>query len=288
MTNNSINSSIPIEVTKGGTQASSFVAYAPVVGGVTSTGALQSVASAGTAGQVLVSQGASALPIWAASTGFTSVNVQKITANGTYTPSVGMVQCIVEVLGAGAGGRSANSTSAGTGAAGGGGGAGEYRRGLYTAAQISTASPITITIGTGGAANTDGTDTIFGSLITAKGGKAPTIIAGENTSGVTDGGLGGTGGSGGNFDVQGGSGLTGINVASGANQAAAAGDGANTQYGAGGQGYSIFTTTAAQGNGANGQGYGSGGGGAGSILGGTAATGGTGAPGIVVVTEFIA
>lgn len=290
MTNNAINSSIPIEVTKGGTQASSFVAYAPIVGGTTSTGALQSVASAGTTGQVLVSQGASALPIWAASTGFTSVNVQKITANGTYTPSAGMVQCIVEVLGAGGGGRSCEATtsSPNTGAAGGGGGAGEFRRELYTAAQISTASPITITIGTGGAANTDGTDTVFGSLITAKGGKAPTVNAGANGVGITDGGLGGTGGSGGNFDVQGGSGLTGINSASGAGQAAAAGDGANSQYGAGGQGYSYFASTAAQGNGADAQGYGSGGGGAGSIFGGTAATGGTGAPGLVVVTEFIA
>ena len=65
MTNNAINSSIPIEVTKGGTQASSFVAYAPIVGGTTSTGALQSVASAGNEGEFLISGGSSALPTWA-------------------------------------------------------------------------------------------------------------------------------------------------------------------------------------------------------------------------------
>lgn len=288
MTNNAINSNIPIEVTKGGTQASSFVAYAPIVGGVTSTGALQSVASAGTTGQVLVSQGNAALPIWAASTGFTSINVQKITANGTYTPSAGMVQCIVEVLAAGGGGRSCSATTSGNGSAGGGGGAGEYRRGLYTASQITTASPITITIGTGGVANTDGTDTVFGSLITAKGGKASTIVPGSNDTAVVDGGFGGTGGSGGDFDVQGSSGQVGMNIKTNVAETAAAGDGGNSQYGAGGLGFSSFSGTPVQGNGGNAQGFGSGGGGAGSLEGGTAATGGTGAPGLIVVTEFIA
>ncbi len=50
----------------GGTGATSFTAYAPVCGGTTSTGALQSVASAGTSGYPLVSGGASALPSYSA------------------------------------------------------------------------------------------------------------------------------------------------------------------------------------------------------------------------------
>lgn len=51
-----------LPVTNGGTNATSFTAYAVICGGTTSTGALQSVASVGTAGQVLTSNGAGALP----------------------------------------------------------------------------------------------------------------------------------------------------------------------------------------------------------------------------------
>ena len=51
-----------LAVTEGGTGASSQTAYAVLAGGTTSTGAYQSVASVGTSGQVLTSNGASALP----------------------------------------------------------------------------------------------------------------------------------------------------------------------------------------------------------------------------------
>ncbi|HVT27658.1 MAG TPA: hypothetical protein VHE81_06530 [Lacipirellulaceae bacterium] len=54
--------SIVLPVTNGGTNKSSFTAYAPICGGTTTTGALQSVASVGTAGQLLTSNGAGALP----------------------------------------------------------------------------------------------------------------------------------------------------------------------------------------------------------------------------------
>jgi hypothetical protein len=49
-------------VTNGGTGLSSATAYAVLCGGTTSTGALQPIASVGTAGQVLTSNGAGALP----------------------------------------------------------------------------------------------------------------------------------------------------------------------------------------------------------------------------------
>jgi hypothetical protein len=52
----------PIGVASGGTGASSQTAYAVLTGGTTSTGAYQSVASLGTSGQVLMSNGAGALP----------------------------------------------------------------------------------------------------------------------------------------------------------------------------------------------------------------------------------
>jgi hypothetical protein len=52
----------PVGVAIGGTGLSSATAYAVLCGGTTSTGALQPVASVGTAGQVLTSNGAGALP----------------------------------------------------------------------------------------------------------------------------------------------------------------------------------------------------------------------------------
>lgn len=51
-----------IPVSDGGTGVASFTAFAVVCGGTTSTGALQSIASVGTSGQVLTSNGAGALP----------------------------------------------------------------------------------------------------------------------------------------------------------------------------------------------------------------------------------
>jgi len=54
----------PIPVSLGGTGDISFTPYAVVLGGTTSAGALQTVSGLGTAGQVLVSNGAGAAPTW--------------------------------------------------------------------------------------------------------------------------------------------------------------------------------------------------------------------------------
>ena len=54
-------------VALSGTGTSSFNAYGPVFGGTTSTGALQSI-TAGTSGQILISEGAGVLPAWTTST----------------------------------------------------------------------------------------------------------------------------------------------------------------------------------------------------------------------------
>lgn len=51
-----------VPVTKGGTGVTSVTAYALLAGGTTSTGAVQSLVSVGTAGQILTSNGAGALP----------------------------------------------------------------------------------------------------------------------------------------------------------------------------------------------------------------------------------
>ncbi len=53
-------------VVQGGTGDASFSAYSLIAGGTTTTGALQNISGVGTSGQVLTSNGASALPTWQA------------------------------------------------------------------------------------------------------------------------------------------------------------------------------------------------------------------------------
>jgi hypothetical protein len=61
----------------GGTGATSFTAYSVIAAGTTSTGAFQNVSGVGSSGQVLTSNGASALPTWqAAASGTTSTYFQ--------------------------------------------------------------------------------------------------------------------------------------------------------------------------------------------------------------------
>lgn len=79
-----------VDVPHGGTNKTSFTAYAVICGGTTSTGALQSVASVGTSGQVLTSNGAGALPTFqTVSAGVSSV----ANSDGTLTisPTTGAV-----------------------------------------------------------------------------------------------------------------------------------------------------------------------------------------------------
>lgn len=59
---NFTSAGLPLDVPNGGTGVTSNTAYAVLCGGTTSTNPIQSIASVGTAGQVLVSNGPSALP----------------------------------------------------------------------------------------------------------------------------------------------------------------------------------------------------------------------------------
>lgn len=59
----------PQPITEGGTGVQSNTAYAVLCGGTTSTGAVQSIASVGSAGEVLTSNGAGALPTFQAAGG---------------------------------------------------------------------------------------------------------------------------------------------------------------------------------------------------------------------------
>lgn len=64
ITGGSITGITDLAVADGGTGKSSFTAYSVLLGGTTSTGALQNVSGVGSSGQVLTSAGASAVPTW--------------------------------------------------------------------------------------------------------------------------------------------------------------------------------------------------------------------------------
>lgn len=54
----------PLPVEEGGTKATSFTSYAVICAGISDTGSFQNVSGVGTLGQVLTSNGVSALPSW--------------------------------------------------------------------------------------------------------------------------------------------------------------------------------------------------------------------------------
>ncbi len=116
---NSLTLSTALTVPNGGTGVASNTAYAVLCGGTTSTNPIQSIASVGTATQVLTSNGAGALPTFQANTSFTwneetgtsatmAVDNGYIANNGglvTLTlPTTAAVGSIVRVAGKGAGG----------------------------------------------------------------------------------------------------------------------------------------------------------------------------------------
>jgi len=197
------------------------------------------------------------------------LNSQVFTTAGTftYTPTVGTLQAIVKMVGSGAGGGSIA-----------GGGAGQYAEGFFSIATIGASQ--TIIVGTGGAPATNGNITSFGSLMQANGGITPTAPGTSTQSGFQSGGVGGSGDTiGGYFSSNGGGGSPGF-YATNASQFTMnmGGNGGNSLLGGGapgitgGSGEGTLTATAPGGGGA----------GWGSI----GQTGGSGAPGAIIVIEY--
>jgi hypothetical protein len=272
-------------VAGGGTGVTSTTAYAVLCGGTTATAPIQSIASVGTTGQVLTSNGAAALPTFqtAASSGFTTVVIQTFTSTGTYTPTANMKYCIVQCLGGGGAGGGATATASNSFSVGGGGGSGEYAVGVFSAATIGASQAVTI--GAAGAANSgatggNGGNTSIGALMSANGGSGGVTVAAFTTNGTGVGGAGGTGGSGGSFRTPGQHGGFGFGFVT-TNAVPMSGNGGNTQIGAGGFG------AAGNGGGNAGLGYGSGGAGLSNSVSQSAGAGGAGTAGIVIVTEYI-
>jgi hypothetical protein len=214
------------------------------------------------------------------------INVQKFTANGTYTPSPGLLYAVIECLGGGGGGSGTQASP--TGITGGGGGqGGVYARKSVSASLIGTSQ--VVTVGTAGAAGAvagnggNGGATSVGTLCSANGGHGGIY----NSVGI--GGSPGTGGTGGTGDVvipgaPGGAGLgaqiTTLSGFSGFGGGTPFGSGAPAQV-QGGAGTASGAAAAAN----------SGGGGSGAInvaTGTGGSLGGAGGTGLVVITEFLA
>jgi hypothetical protein len=211
------------------------------------------------------------------STQLFALNVQTFTTSGTYTPTAGMQYCIIEAWSGGGGGGGAAAAGVGEATFGAGGGTSGYSRLLTTAATIGASQTVTISSGgTGGiaGANPGGNSgtTSVGVLCVANGG----IGGGPSNS------VGGNGGAVGTGDIAapGTYGLAGylstINTVS-----VLAGQGGSTLIGSGGN------TRTSSGTGNSASGFGAGGAGGLSAGGGGTQAGGDGAPGFIIITEYI-
>ncbi len=310
---------LPLTVANGGTGVATLTAHGVLLGEGSSNVA---ATTAGSSGQLLQSGGASADPAWTTATYPTSTTAQQIlystatsvigqlttansslaatnssgtlamralsvviqtfTASGTYTPTTGMLYCIVELVGSGGGGGGTAATGATTFAVAAGGGGGEYGIGVFSASTIGASQTVTIgAAGTAGAAGNNaggaGNTTSLGSLLTAAGGSGG--AGGGAFAGATNKGpAGGTGGTGVSFHTPGGAGGTGFcnltaNIIVG-------GAGGTSRYSEGTQNAVVETGIAATGKGG-------GGGGASQGANGGTLAGAAGTAGFVVVTEFV-
>lgn len=261
-------------------------------GPITTTGTLSLASIAAHSLWANVTGGAAVPTVIGTNTFIQSVNVQVITATGTYTPTTGMTFCTVEIVGGGGGAGSVSGGTAGQAAAATGGGGGGYCKKTYTATLLGASAAVVI--GAAGAAGASGnnngtaggnstfTPAGAGVVLTANGGGAGNGAAkgagGSTTSGVsggsaTNGDINIPGGSSGNGSVQAAAGF------------AASSSGGSSVLGSGGAG--VILQTGAAFDGATGSGYGSGGSGA-ADTGARDAGGGNGKIGICYITEYIA
>ena len=212
--------------------------------------------------------------------GFTTINVQTFTSNGTYTPTASMKYCTIECWGGGAGGGGTAATNVYYNG-GGGGGAGGYSRKTVAAATIGASKPVTIgAFGAGAIAGnhigSNAGDTSVGTICIAKGG------SGGGGSGSLANAGGGAGGIAGTGDIAGvgQNGGQSISTANFSTISAIPGTGGSTSIGSGG-----FGAIAPNVVGGNATGYGAGGGGAQSQT--IDQAGGDGTSGFVIITEYL-
>lgn len=208
------------------------------------------------------------------------LNIQVISATGTYTPTAGMTSAIVEIVGGGGGGGGIPATTSGNQATSGGGASGSYAKGWFTATTIGAS--VSCTIGAAGPAGAAGQNaggnggtTSFGALLSAPGGNGGQSVAStsQGTIAYINGGSPGAVATGGNIiNSQGQPGGLGFL----SNGFIRAGDGAPSVFGGGSRG----AAATSPGSGGSGNAAGS--------SGASSAAGFAGAPGLIIVYEYSA
>lgn len=225
------------------------------------------------------------------------LNIQLITANGTLTTTKGANRARVRMCGAGGAGGGTPNTTGTFASAGGGGGSGAYLE-FWVLSGWQSLNGNTLTIGAAGtgvagAGGNNGGDTIFGSIATAPGGKGAPVAVTQNTS-VVGLWVAYTGSVGGISSpptctetvinsITGGYGSYAVLSENGSLNVTAPGVGASTPLGRGGGAGNVPPLN----DGEAGQGYGSGGGGAISVNTSTTYPGGNGAPGVIIIEEYM-
>jgi hypothetical protein len=246
--------------------------------------------SPSTAGYVLTSNGTGADPSFkpvSSLAAFQSINIQKFGAGtSTYTPTTGMLYCIVELVGPGGGGGVALACAADASqcSVGGGGAGGGYCKNFYTASGIGAST--TVVVGSGGAGGStgagsagSGASTFLGMTAGAGGGGGYSSVT-STTVVIAPGGVGATA-TGGLINVPSSIGGGGICFPAASNSNGISGMGSGTPLGGGGTsntGYPNYPGNAGH--------LGGGGGGASNNNIGNQ-VGGNGGDGICIVTEFI-
>jgi hypothetical protein len=172
-----------LPVTSGGTGASTQTAYSVLCGGTTSTGAYQSVASVGTSGQVLTSNGAGALPTFQANGNGTVTSVSWTggivsVATSTTTPAFTIAGTSGGIPYFSSGTTWASSAALAASALVIGGGAGVAPSTTTTGTGVITALGLAVNTGSGGLITNTGTATLTNKRIT------PRSLAAANTSGA--------------------------------------------------------------------------------------------------------
>lgn len=172
-----------LPVANGGTGAASQTAYSVLCGGTTSTGAYQSVASVGTSGQVLTSNGAGALPTFQANGNGTVTSVSWTggivsVATSTTTPAFTIAGTSGGIPYFSSGTTWASSAALAASALVIGGGAGVAPSTTTTGTGVITALGIAVNTGSGGLITNTGTATLTNKRIT------PRSLAAANTSGA--------------------------------------------------------------------------------------------------------
>ncbi len=206
---------------------------------------------------------------------------QVFVVSGTYTPTSGMIYCIVEVCGGGGGGGASTTTDSTHTCAAAGGGGGGYSRKVLSKSTVGASQAITV--GLGGAGGTapagngvDGGTSSFGSLLSASGGNGGLGDAEQNSFIGRLGGAPGIGSSG-DINISGGAGATAYSI--GAANAVIAGIGGSSFFSGSTLGRVSETPS-------NGLSYGGGGAGSALRVSSTQTNGGNGITGVVIVTEF--